>query len=82
MNAEDFKFWIRGMLKSWTVWAGVLVFALPDLWPLLRPELEALFGPIPTERLAHIIGIVMILIRIKTTMPIPERGGKDAPPQA
>lgn len=70
---------LLGMLKSWTAWFGTLLIALPDLLPLVMPELEKLLTPTAFTRTTQIIGLIVILLRVKTTTSVIEKGApKDA----
>jgi len=69
--------WIKGALKSLTVWfnslAGLLVVALPDIQNTL-PQLATYLGPDIYKYLA--LGVVLsnIALRAKTTKALSEKG--------
>ena len=58
---------LRGALRSWTVWLGGILVALPELVPLLGPHLQEMLPPDVFAKLMQIAGIAVILVRFKTT---------------
>lgn len=72
---DNAKAWVLGALKSWTIYFGALLVALPDLVPLLAPDLQALFPPAQYDRLMRILGMIVILLRVKTTVSLAVKGG-------
>ena len=68
--------WLRGALASWTVWAGGLLLVLPELLDAVAPIITETWGADAWRRVVQIAGVVMILLRAKTTVPLPERGVK------
>lgn len=65
---------LRGALKSWTVYLGAALVALPELVPLLTPHLQELLDAETYKRLMQIFGIAVILVRFKTTQPLSTKG--------
>jgi hypothetical protein len=68
------KEWIVGLLKSWTVWAGVVLMAFPEWWPLAEPYVRQIVSPEHYTKLMPIVGIAMVLLRLKTKESITEKG--------
>lgn len=73
--------WIRGTLKSWSMWLGGILIALPDVLPLISPQLEQMLDADAYKRLMQGVGIIVILLRYKTRESVLEKGAK-APPVA
>ncbi|MBP7548688.1 MAG: hypothetical protein KA761_00260 [Gemmatimonadaceae bacterium] len=81
MSRDEFLFWIRGALKSWTVWLGMVVAAAPEWWPIIRPQVEEVVGSDRANKaIALVVGILIIAVRLKTTQSLPDKGGRDGPP--
>lgn len=68
------KEYALGLLKSWTAWAGALLVAFPMWWPEVEPFVRDLIGVENYAKLVPVIGIVMVLLRVKTTQSISEKG--------
>jgi hypothetical protein len=66
--------WVQGGLASWTVRAGGLLVVLPELMEALAPLVTEQWGAEVWKRFVQVIGVLMILLRAKTTQPLPERG--------
>lgn len=66
--------WIRGSFKSWSVWFGGALVALPVVLPDVIPILTDLLGPDASKRVVQVIGLVTILLRFKTKESIKEKG--------
>lgn len=73
MNAEDFKQWLRGAVRSWTVRLGAVALALPDLLPLIAPQLELLLDANAYKRTLQVLGILVIVVRFKTTTSLKDK---------
>jgi len=65
---------LRGAVKSWTVWLGGALVALPELVPLLTPHLQEMLDAESYKRLMQLFGIAVILVRFKTTQPLSTKG--------
>lgn len=79
MTREDFMYWLRGALRSWTVWFGVLLAALPELLSVVEPDLRPIVGDKGWEWLslfAKVTGACIVLLRMRTTTSLPLKGGK------
>lgn len=67
---RDWRAMALGAVKSWTVWLGgalvVLPTVLPDLQELLTPEQFA--------RATKFVGVVVILLRLKTNESLKDKG--------
>jgi hypothetical protein len=66
--------WIMGLVKSWTVWFGGLLLVLPDLLPALLPQLQETLSANTYKRVANVIGIIVIMLRFKTTQSLQVKG--------
>ena len=68
--------WIKGALKSLTVWfnsvAGILIVALPDMQNNL-PQLAAYLGPDLYKYLALTVVLSNIGLRAKTTSSLADK---------
>lgn len=73
MSAEDFKQWLRGAVRSWMIWLGAVAFALPDLLPLISPQLEQLMDANAYKRTIQVLGILVIVLRVKTTTSLKDK---------
>jgi hypothetical protein len=74
---QDF---LMGLVKSWQIRIALAIAALPELLPLISPELEQLMT---AERYKHLmvgVGIVMVLLRFKTNQSLTDKGAKPAAP--
>lgn len=64
----------HGLVKSWTAWLAAIVAA----WPVIEPQIgEHLVRILPTAMVDHwmtILGLVILLLRIKTTQSLEEKG--------
>lgn len=67
------KAWLRGAAKSWTAWLGALLIAAPEVLPALLPHFEELMTPDRYQRFVQIIGIAVILLRVKTTTSLKDK---------
>ena len=69
---------IKGAVKSWTVWLGSALVALPELVPLLAPHLQDMLTPDLYKRVMQIFGLLVILVRFRTTQPLSAKGTPNA----
>lgn len=65
--------WLRGLAKSWTAWTGVLLAGGPEILDALAPLVSEQWGPDVWKRVLQVSGVVMILLRLRTTQSIPDR---------
>lgn len=65
---------IKGLLQSWTAWLGALIVAWPDISAALAEHLTALLGADANNKIMRVMGILVILVRLKTTQPLAEKG--------
>jgi len=72
----DMGAWVRGAVRSWTVWSGALLVALPELLDAIAPLVTEQWGADVWRRVVQITGVVIVLLRIKTTDSIPEKGAQ------
>lgn len=66
--------WLRGLAKSWTAWTGVLLVALPELMTAAEPLLTETMGPEGWKRVVQVVGIVVVVLRLKTTQSLAAKG--------
>ena len=74
---ETMKDLARGSIRSWTIWFGALLLALPDIINQLGPDLLEVLGSDGYSRLLRIAGVAAIVLRFKTTQPIAQKGRID-----
>lgn len=72
-KGESLTAWLKGALKSWTVWLGGFLVALPELLPLLDPAIKDMLDADTYRRVMQIAGIAVILVRFRTTQPLNEK---------
>lgn len=65
--------WLKGTVKSWTVWFGVLLLGFPELLPALAPQLEQLLDASAYKRLMSWAGVIVILLRFKTNQSVKDK---------
>jgi hypothetical protein len=70
----DWQAWIRGFLRSWTAWVAGLVIVLPELMSALAPIVTEEWGADVWRRVVQLVGVAMIVLRIKTSTSIPDKG--------
>lgn len=68
------KAWVIGASKSYTMWLGGLLVVLPELMNALAPIVTAQWGADVWQRVVQLVGVVVILLRIRTVESIPEKG--------
>jgi hypothetical protein len=68
------KAWLYGTLQSWTNWFGAMMVALPDILPLVLPNIQALTDETTYKRIVQIAGVIVILLRYKTKTSILVKG--------
>ena len=68
------KAWLVGVLKSWTMWAGAVMIAFPQWWPLVEPYVQQIVSPEHYSKLMPLVGIAMVLLRLKTNTSVTEKG--------
>lgn len=73
-DSNSLKVWLKGAVKSWTAWAGAVLVAAPEILPQLAPHFQELMTPDRYHRLLQIVGIAMILLRVKTSKSLSEKG--------
>lgn len=67
---------LRGALKSWTVWLGGMLVALPEIVPLLGPHLQEMLTPETYKQVMQLFGIAVILVRFRTVEPLSAKVAK------
>lgn len=65
---------LRGLARSWTAWVAGLLIALPELLPTLQSDLPGLLGEQAANRVMQIAGLLMLLLRLKTTTSVTAKG--------
>ena len=73
-TSATIKAWLKGALKSWTTWFGAFLVAAPEVLPALLPHFEEILTPDSYKRVSQIIGIIVILLRVKTTSSLQQKG--------
>jgi hypothetical protein len=64
---------IKGLFMSWTAWFGALIVAWPEIASALGENLTALFGADANNTIMRVMGIVVIMLRLKTTQAVSEK---------
>ena len=64
---------LRGALKSWTVYLGAALIGLPELLPLVAPQLQDMLDAELYRRVMQWAGLLVILVRFRTTKPLSEK---------
>lgn len=57
---------LKRLARSFTVWLGVIVLAWPEMSALVGPLVAGLIGDLRGDVAMRVIGIAVILARIKT----------------
>ena len=71
--AGDWKRWVKGSFKSLTNAFGAFLIAWPALQPQLEPLLTDIFGEYITSHGIQLVGVLVILLRIKTTESLKDK---------
>ena len=72
--AKDWQAWVMGSVKSWTNWFGAVLIAWPAIQPQIQPLLEQTIGAKNTGYLVSLAGVIVILLRVKTTTSLKDKG--------
>lgn len=64
---------LRGLARSWTGRIGALLIAMPEILPAIQSDLPGLLGENAANRVMQIAGLLMLLLRIKSKVPVWER---------
>lgn len=76
--APDMWAWIKGALKSWSVWVGAAILSMPDWYPIISPELKDFLDAHSTAAIRDMViralGMVVILVRFKTDRSLKDKG--------
>ena len=72
--ASEWQAWAKGTLQSWTAWFGAALIAWPAIQPQLQPLLEQTIGAKNTGYLVSLAGVIVILLRVKTTTSLKDKG--------
>lgn len=67
---------VRGALKSWTIYLGMLVTFWPDISPAFSENFSAILGEGITGNIVRFMGITVMLLRLKTNMSLAAKGAK------
>lgn len=80
MSKEEFMYWLRGALRSLSMWFAAVVAATPLWWPEIQPLLAQWLGSDEraTRALTTAMAVVIVWLRIRTTEPLTIKGGKQA----
>lgn len=68
--------WLRGALRSVTVWLGGALIVSPEALSELEPHLRDSLGPDSYKRLVQLAGIMVILARLRTRQSLKEKGAQ------
>lgn len=68
------KAWAVGTLKSWTTWFGAGLLLLPDFLQQVAPQFEQALDANAYKRLMNVIGVIVIVLRFKTTQSLKDKG--------
>lgn len=60
----------KSVLTSKTMWFGMLVAVLPDLWAVLGPALQPVLGEVEVGRINTFIGAAVMILRVFTNRPV------------
>jgi hypothetical protein len=71
---DDLGSLAKGVAKSWQMWFGALLVAWPEVQPMLAESLIPIIGQENWGRALQLIGVAVILLRIKTTQSIAAKG--------
>ena len=64
---------LAGAVRSRTVWLGVALAWLPELWPQLQPLVIEALGPDASRRVVQLAGIAVVGMRFLTTQSLPDK---------
>jgi kynureninase len=64
---------LKGLCMSASAWFGAFIVAWPDIASVIGDNLTALLGANANNNIMRIMGIIVILLRLKTTQPVAEK---------
>ena len=92
MTAEEFYYWVRGSVKSLTMWFAALVAAIPLWWPEVHGLIAEWLGSESgaTKVLTTLMAITIVWLRtrgpaetlIEKGMPASVKEKQNVPPSA
>lgn len=85
MTRDDVMTWLRGAWRSWTVRVSALLLVLPDAIAILQSQYDTLRPWIPDaleSRVLQLLALVMLVLRVRTTVSLAERGQRPDPGSA
>ena len=71
---SEWQSWAMRAVKSWTNWFGAALVAWPAVQPQIQPLFEQVVGAKNTGYLVSLVGIAVILLRVKTTQSLKDKG--------
>lgn len=78
--SSEFKAALKGACRSLTVWVSAVLFALPEIVPLIQANFSTVTPFIPEsispQRVMQVLALLMLVLRIKTTTSLAEKGRK------
>jgi len=78
----DIEPMVKCIWKSWTVWFSMVLIVLPDIVDLLLANFPVVGYFIPDEihpRILSILGLISLLLRIRTSTALALKGQRDLP---
>lgn len=83
MSADDFRYFLKGFITSWTNWMGFALMTMPEWFPLVGPELTDLLDQYSNARTRDIVlmimGTAIVLVRtFRTNQSLVEKGKGNA----
>ena len=72
--STDWQAFAKGAMKSWTNWLGALLIAWPVIGPEVEPAMQNVLGSAVTNKLISVVGLLVILLRVKTTESLTSKG--------
>ena len=72
---EKTRDYFLGLITSWTAWLGGLIIAMPEWWPLISDQAVGLVEGNAKDTMIRVMGILVVLIRFKTTQSLAAKGG-------
>ncbi len=67
---------LTGAVKSFTVWFGAFILAWPEISVALSDNFVSLLGTEANNVIMRVMGIVVILLRLKTNESLSDKGAK------
>ena len=81
-SKKKFMAQLKGALKSWTAWFSALLMAAPELIPLVQQNWPTISPFIPSamqSKTVQVIGLIALLLRMKTTRSLAAKAEPTTP---